>query len=126
MTTISFPISSMAHILVVDDNPAVLSLISRVLEAEGYTISTANCGRQALDILSRQPADLVVSDIRMPGMDGHVLCREAKTRYPRLTFIAVSAEGEAHPAAGSRFDAFIQKPFDIRDLLNTVARAVDG
>jgi len=61
------------HILVVEDHVPLLILIKEILEGEGYAVDTANTGKQALEIMQDAPADLIVSDIMMPGMDGFAL-----------------------------------------------------
>ena len=112
----------MAHILVVDDDMAVLSLVARILKIEGHVVSTASDGRQALDVLKHRVPDLILSDIRMPDLDGETLLREVKARAPQVPCIAVSGELDKRDTAG--FDAFVQKPFCVQHLIETVARAL--
>ena len=80
--------SSATHrILVVDDEAIVVSLVRDALEDEEYDILTASSGQEALDILSHEQLHLLVTDIRMPNMDGIELVRRARERQPDLGII---------------------------------------
>ncbi|HSG48836.1 MAG TPA: response regulator, partial [Longimicrobiales bacterium] len=72
----------MAHILVIDDDPPVLRTLARVLEADGHRVRTAPGGREALAAFAEEPAELVVVDIHMPGMDGIEFIREFRKDFP--------------------------------------------
>ena len=72
----------MARILIVDDEPAIRSLLAAVLTREGFYVQTAGNGSQAMAICTAEPFDLVLSDVLMPGMDGHELAQWIATRYP--------------------------------------------
>ena len=74
----------MAQILVVDDDPHVARALVDLLDLHGYTAVHAESGEQALDILSREPADLVLLDVRLPGIDGFETCaRSVSATAPR-------------------------------------------
>src|SRR5688572_18013460 len=119
----------MAHILVVDDDPQVLSSISRILEKEGHEVSLAQNGEQALDMVSHQRPDLVILDIIMPEMDGLQVCRRlrADPYLVGLPIIFLTAKGRADDViegldAGA--DDFLTKPFEIRVLPARVRAAL--
>ena len=69
-------------ILLVDDEPQILTLVSRFLERSGYDVQTAAGGRMALDRLRSTPFALVLSDLKMPNVDGLALLEEVRARYP--------------------------------------------
>jgi CheY-like chemotaxis protein len=111
----------MPAILIVDDNLPVLDLLDKVLALERYEVLQASDGRQALEVLSGQPVDMVITDIDMPGMGGIELLREIRDRYPSLTVLAMSGNFDPHQAIQAGFDAFLCKPFKIGSVLEVVA-----
>ncbi len=66
---------SSQRILIVDDTPENIEVIGTILRKKGYKITFANSGGEALDIVSSKPPDLILLDVRMPGMDGFEVCR---------------------------------------------------
>jgi putative two-component system response regulator len=116
-----------AHILVAEDNHDILEVMREVLESEGYRVTLAPNGRDALKAFERETPDLIISDVMMPFMDGftllkHVRAHPAGTAVP---FLFLSARTE--PAATSQArqlgaDDFLFKPFDADDL-NLAVRA---
>lgn len=108
----------MSHILVVDDDDLVRMLAMRVLSGRGYEVSGAIDGEDALSILEEQEVDLILSDIRMPRMDGKELARQIRLRAYQIPFLAMS--GELH--SPGEFDGFLEKPFRIEGLLVEVER----
>src|SRR4051794_4792474 len=66
------------RVLVVDDEPRMLSMMRRVLEADGYSVVLAGDGRAALDIVRSEPIDLVILDVMMPDLDGFDVCRTVR------------------------------------------------
>jgi DNA-binding response OmpR family regulator len=113
------------HILVVEDDPALLEALQIILEEEGYTVWTATNGVKALQVLKDVRADLIVADIKMPRMDGYAFC-EAVRSQPRLTrvpFIFLTAKAARDDIlAGKALGAvdYITKPFDPHELLVVV------
>ncbi len=104
-------------ILVIDDEEMILDMLRMVLELEGYTVLLATDGQAGLArALDAQP-DLILTDIMMPLMDGHELCRQlrAEPRTARIPVIAMSAA--YRPQDSDAFDAIIAKPFHIPPLL---------
>lgn len=114
------------RILVVDDEAKLLRAVAVTLREEGYEVSTASSGAEALVSVSASVPDLVVSDVRMPRMDGYQLARALRSN-PRTELIPVvflTAKGERKDRlAGIRsgVDAYLVKPFDPEELLAIVA-----
>ncbi|RLG91325.1 hypothetical protein DRO34_04215, partial [Candidatus Bathyarchaeota archaeon] len=81
--------------MIVDDEEALTWTMMRALlkQADGYEVLVANSGQKALEILERNPIDVVVSDIRMPDIDGLQLLTEIKKRYPQTKVILMTAYG---------------------------------
>lgn len=87
----------MATILVIDDDEMVRGFIKRVLEREGYEVVEAEDGEEGLIKYRRSPADLVVTDVLMPGKEGIETIRELRRDYPAAKIIAISGGGRALP-----------------------------
>lgn len=83
----------MEKILIVDDEENARIGLAKLLSREGYQVSTVANGFEALDHLSRQPADLVITDINMPAMNGLVFLRELNWAHPTISVIMVTAYG---------------------------------
>ena len=86
------------RILVVDDMPIVRVTLRRILEKEGYSCREASEGGEALDLLSEEPAELLLCDIQMPGMGGLDLVRALQPRIPEPSIVMVSSVEEAETA----------------------------
>ena len=113
------------RILVVDDDPPSVKMISFLLHEEGYTVLTASNGADALDIVEREAPDLVILDVMMPHMDGLEVCRRIR-RTMQVPILILSAKGEtADRVVGLDVgaDDYLSKPFDPTELLARV-RAV--
>jgi response regulator RpfG family c-di-GMP phosphodiesterase len=106
-------------ILVVDDEANIRQIIIRVLEQRGYRVKEAANGAQALDLLREEPFDLVITDLRMPQMEGLELLERARELYPETDFIILTAHGTIESAVWAMqrgADDYLTKPFDVRDL----------
>jgi DNA-binding NarL/FixJ family response regulator len=114
------------RLLVVDDDPGLLLAVSDTLRAEGYDVATARRGADAMVRVAEVLPDLIISDIRMPGMDGHQLVRNlrsnARTRLVPIVFLSAKDE-TADRVQGFRtgVDAYITKPFEPEELAAVVA-----
>jgi CheY-like chemotaxis protein len=113
-------------ILVVDDNPTNLKLVSDVLEFEGYNILKAVDAEQAQVILADNLPDLILMDIALPGMDGLTLTRKLKAaeRTGHIRIVALTAfamKGDDQKAVEAGCDGYITKPVDTRKLPGLVA-----
>src|SRR6476646_12076455 len=118
---------STGDILLVDDDPDLLKLISLRLSSAGYRIRTAESGETALGAIAVQRPALVVTDLRMPGIDGLQLFDAIHRQHPALPVIILTAHGtipDAVSATQRGIFGFLTKPFDSQDLLQKVAAAV--
>lgn len=108
-------------ILIVDDDPAQGTTLARVLELEGYQTSVAEGGREALREIDETNFDLLLTDLKMPGMDGMELFREVQARRPDLPVIIVTAHGTIESAIGAVREGvvdFVQKPVFADELMH--------
>lgn len=113
----------MTRIMVVDDDMHIREMVRHFLKLEGWEVLEAADGREALAVLADTPADLVILDIMMPGMDGWELCRELREQQENLPLLMLTAKGEASQivkgfALGT--DDYIAKPFDPMVLMARV------
>lgn len=114
------------RLLVVDDEAILLKAVAATLRAEGYDVATARGGTDALVKLNQTMPDLIVSDIRMPGMDGFELARilRSNPRTALIPIIFLTAKGERRDRIEgfrSGVDAYLTKPFDPDEMLAVVA-----
>lgn len=110
-------------ILVVDDEPPVLKVIKVRLTSEKYLVLTSSRVEQALKILNEQKVDLVITDVRMPGIGGMDLLKEIRSRLPDLPVILITAYGtipDTVRAIKAGADDYLSKPFDGNDLIQKV------
>jgi DNA-binding response OmpR family regulator len=115
----------MAHILVVEDDPDIADLIVHYLRGAGHSTTHLASGSEVMDHLRRHPADLVILDVMLPGMDGMALCRALRrdTSTSHLPVIMLTARGEeADRIAGLELgaDDYVTKPFSPRELVARV------
>ena len=113
------------RLLVVDDEPNLLRAVAACLKAENYDVSTARSGQEALVHLAESIPDLIISDIRMPGMDGYKLARQlrASQRTALVPIVFLTAKDEtADRIEGFRagVDAYMTKPFEPDELIAVV------
>ena len=110
------------RVLVVDDEAFILETAAETLESAGYRPTTANGGEEALQIAATEPVDVVVTDLRMPNMDGFTLIRQLRDRFPTLPIIAASgmADGRTDKAVEAGAQAFLAKPFTAEKLHATL------
>ncbi len=118
------------RLLVVDDDPGLLLAVSETLRAEGYDVTTARRGAEAMISIAESLPDLIVSDIRMPGMNGyqlaHNLRSNARTRLVPIVFLTAKGAGEDRVAGfRSGVDAYITKPFEPDELVAIVASILE-
>ena len=116
----------MPRILIVDDDPNLLRLLGLRLKSEGYEVSEAASGEQALAQLHAAPPALLITDLQMGGMDGMALFSAAQRDFPTLPVIILTAHGTIpHAVEATRRGVFgfLTKPFEARDLMREVERA---
>ena len=116
------------RILVVDDEPRMGESVQRLLEAEGYRVETATSAREAVEALGREPADLVITDLRMPRVGGLELITYLKLYHPKIPVIVMtgyaSVESAIEALRQGVYD-YLVKPFDYDHLKRAVARALE-
>ncbi len=111
-----------AHIVVVDDEPAVREMVQSYLARQGFAVSAADGGEALRAIMAERPVDLVILDVRMPGEDGISIARELRTRG-RVGIIMLTANSDSvDKVIGLEVgaDDYVTKPFDPRELLARV------
>lgn len=115
------------RVLVVDDEASIRELLTRTLALTEYDVEAVADGRTGLDRLRQGPYDLLVADLRMPGMDGLTLIREARRLQPGLRVIIItgySSEASAIEAVNLGVVGYLVKPFRVPQVLAAVARAL--
>ncbi|MEC4117725.1 sigma-54-dependent transcriptional regulator [Myroides phaeus] len=120
----------MSKILIVEDEASIRRVLVKILEEESsdYVVDSAENGEEALKKIVSEDYDLVISDIKMPKMDGEELLVEAKKIKPEVVFVMISGHGDLETAVNTmRLGAFdyISKPPDLNRLLTTVRNALD-
>jgi HD-like signal output (HDOD) protein len=118
--------SDKKKILFVDDERNILEALHRMLRSmrQEWDMTFAGSGQEALDILAKKPFDLIVSDIRMPGIDGVQLLEEAKRQYPHIARIALSGQTSKESILRSvgPIHQYLSKPCDMETLKTTITR----
>lgn len=117
------------HLIVVDDEAAIRSVCADILSDAGYAVSTAENGREVLELLAREPADLVLMDVMMPVLDGLTACKllkqDARTRDIPVVIMSAATNIQSRIAAEQCIaSAVVPKPFDFDELLDTVKSLV--
>ena len=121
----------MAKVLIVDDEPDILHLLTRILERGGHTVYQAPDGRTALRMYAGNPADVVITDILMPEMDGLEFMTRVHEIFPEARIIALSGGGlvakEELLRDALQFGAvgFLKKPFTVEQCLEAVRTALE-
>jgi len=118
----------MNTILVVDDEPNYLVVLSELLKEEGYEVITAQRGEDGLKIVAETDLDLVITDMRMPGMDGLELLQEIKSSHKDLPVIMITAFGEVEKAVVAMKAGaynYLAKPFNNDELLLNIRKAIE-
>jgi CheY-like chemotaxis protein len=115
------------RIVVVDDNEDVCAFVSAALKSAGYEVETAHDGARALDLLRSRAADLLITDLFMPGQQGFATITRCKAEFPQTRIMVISAgniPGMQHDFLGTAgvlgVSATLRKPFDADQLLHTV------
>jgi len=114
--------------LVVDDEPRLRQALVRLMQLDGFTCFECGSGVEALDILAREPVILILSDLRMPKMDGAMLLREVRERYPDIAVIMITAVAEVEVAVeclGRGAMDYISKPFVLEEVRARVKQALE-
>lgn len=107
------------QILIVDDNPHMSNLLSDILDFFDYKAVGARDGEEALKTLSEKSFDMVITDLRMPRMDGMNLLRALKERFPALPVVVITGFGtdsSRSDALAAQADGFLAKPFKVEEI----------
>ncbi len=121
------PRTPVPHILVVDDEEVIVSLVRDCLSEDGYQVSVASCGADAELLLNAESFDLLVSDIRMPDFDGIELLRRAKKIHPDIGAIFMTGYANVESAKDAITEGaldYLRKPFNIAEIRSAVSRAL--
>ena len=120
------PAESKGNILVVDDEPQITRVLKTTLSSHGYGTRTARDGDEALQIFRDWSPDLIITDLRMPNMDGLELCRHVRQKS-QVPIIVLSVKGEEKikvEALDAGADDYVTKPFNVNELLARVRAAL--
>jgi CheY-like chemotaxis protein len=131
----------MAKIIIIDDEEDIRLVLKQVLELEGYDVAVAESGKEGLEILKQEGADLVITDVIMPGMDGVSLTREIREKFRDTRILVISGGGNVPPASyepgaisttaflssakNAGADQTMTKPFDRRELMRIIEKLLD-
>lgn len=122
------PADGVWTVLCVDDEANILSALKRCLRNAGYDVLTASSGDQALALLAHMPVDLVLSDMRMPGMDGAQLLEQVHTRWPQVVRLLLTGQADIDATVAAinrgRILRYLRKPWDEAELLGALAEGV--
>ncbi len=115
------------RILVVDDEEALRTVLSTELSSEGYEVSTAADGNEAIELVKDNNYDLVLLDIKMPSVDGFEVLKYIKGGKPDIKVIMLTGFADLKNAIESKrlgAEDFVSKPYDLVDLLTTIERVL--
>lgn len=121
------PAAARPRVLVVDDEASIRDLLAKTLALAEYEVDVAPDGRSALDRMRMYPYDLLIADLKMPGMDGLTVIREAKrykTDLPIIIITGFSTESSAIEAVNLGVAGYLTKPFRVPQVLAAAAKAL--
>jgi len=113
-------------ILVVEDEAMMRNLLLKILESEGYKVTLASSAQEALDKLKQEKYDLMLSDVKMPGMSGFELLEKVKSRWNDMAVIVMTGYGDAYTVKEALMkgaDEYLSKPFKSHEVSLIVERA---
>jgi len=116
------------HLLFVDDEPALRALMAERLGDHGFEVAAADTGEKALQLLDQFAFDVVITDLRMPGVDGATVIETARARYPGIIVIVITGYGTVRDAVDAikrGATDFIAKPFQFDELLHVLRKALE-
>ncbi len=123
------PGAGRATLLLVDDEPNILSALGRLFRPQGYQLHTASNGADALEILEKAPVDLVISDMRMPGMSGAELLEQVANRWPHTVRVLLTGYSDVSSTIAAinqgQIFRYIAKPWEDSDLRLTVSQGLE-
>jgi DNA-binding NtrC family response regulator len=116
------------HVLFVDDEPSLRTVMAERLSDRGYEVVEADTGERALELLDQFAFDIVITDLRLPGIDGTKVIESALERYPSIVAIVISGYGSVKDAVGMLkrgASNFIEKPFQFDELLHVITKELE-
>jgi CheY-like chemotaxis protein len=114
------------QVLLVDDEPSIRTVLSAILQASGYDVTTAEDGFAALRAIRAAVPDLIISDMRMPNMNGFELLAVVREKFPTVPVIAISGEFVGEQVEGVLADVFLQKgTYSPLELLQRIGALLD-
>jgi len=119
--------SSVARILLTDDEPVILKTLSAAIEEMGYRVTTATNGEEALKLLRKQPCDIVIADIKLPDISGLEILEMAKELNPETAVIMITGHASLETAVNSINEgayAYVLKPVDMNELETIIKNAL--
>ncbi|HEX5581063.1 MAG TPA: response regulator, partial [Gemmatimonadaceae bacterium] len=125
---LNLPESDVTHCLVADDEPRLRQVLGRLMRTEGFECHEAASGVEALEIMRREPVTLVLTDLRMPQMDGIELLRELRARYPDVAVVMITAVADVDMAVRALTlgaTDYLTKPFHLEEVRARVAQAME-
>jgi len=125
------PLSEAPRILVVEDNPINMELVRDILNAYGYRVLEATHGYECLECLRREPPDLILMDLQLPGIDGISLTRQIKQdenlrHIPVVALTAYAMKGDREKALEAGCSGVITKPLDTREFPRQIEAYLKG
>ena len=117
------------NVLIVDDEKNIREGLGKSLEMDGYNISLASDGNKALNIINKTEMDLVIADLKMPGMGGEELLKHITSSYPTIPVIILTGHGTIETAVNAMRDGaydFLTKPLNLDRLSLLVKRALSN
>jgi two-component system OmpR family response regulator len=120
VTTTEAPATTLPRLLVVDDEPAIVELLSATLRFAGFDVATARNGSEALDVAASYQPDLLVLDVMMPGLDGFEVVRQLRAKDQRVPVLFLTAKDSTEDkVAGLTLggDDYITKPFSLEEVI---------
>ena len=115
------------RLLVVDDEPKICHLIEELLKLEGYRVDVSFSGMEALQMIKKNEYQMLLTDLKMPGIDGLELIKKAKKECPEIRAIMVTGNASVDIAIRSlrhKIDGYIRKPFNISKLRKVVRQTL--
>ena len=121
--------ASPGTVLFVDDEPNILSALKRLFRPTGLRVLTAPSGQAGLELLASESVDVVVSDMRMPQMDGAAFLKAVRERHPRIERILLTGFADMESTVSAVNDGgisrYLNKPWQDQEILGTVKDAID-
>lgn len=115
-----------AKILVADDEAMMRNLLLKILESEGYQVTVVSSANEALENLKAEKYDLLLTDVKMPGMTGFDLLKQVKVEWPEMVVIIMTGYGDAYSVKEALLlgaDEYLSKPFKSQEVSLIVERA---